>query len=269
MAGGNSEMGYQEDSSREMEQAARLGQRLSPSMIAIDGPAASGKSTVGFRLARDLDFLYFDTGVMYRAVTMAALENGLDVDDDSAVGDLAERLPLDIAPAAGKDADGRQSTVLVDGRDVTTEIRSGLVDRHVSAVSVHERVRTALSRQQRRIGLQYGLGEGDKAGIVMVGRDIGTVVIPEAPVKIYLEATPEERARRRSQELAMKGVLAGYEDVLSDIIRRDEIDSNRSLSPLQIADDASVIDTTKLTVTQVVRLILDILERTVAAQEAD
>jgi CMP/dCMP kinase len=251
----------------EAEKAAILGSRLTPSVIAIDGPAASGKSTVGLRLAEVLGYLFFDTGVMYRAVTWAALERGLDAREGEAMGELAEHLSIDIAPAAGENADGQQSTVLVNGRDVTAQIRSGQVDRHVSAVSAHEQVRSALTRNQRRIGLKYGLGDGDRAGIVMVGRDIGTVVLSEAPVKVYLDATPEERARRRYKEWMAKGVPVDYRAVLSDLIRRDEIDSTRSLAPLQIADDATVLDTTRLSPAEVVERILELVRRAVATQE--
>ena len=162
----------------------------------------------------------------------------------------------------------RQSTVLVAGRDVTAEIRSAQVDRYVSAVSAHAHVRAALTRHQRRIGQQYGSGRGDLAGVVMVGRDIGTVVIPEAPIKVFLDATPEERARRRFQELAQKGVEVEYVDILSDINRRDKIDSSRSLAPLQVAEDAWVIDTTELAIDEVVERIVVILAQTVAAQAA-
>ena len=224
------------------------GARLSPAIIAIDGPAASGKSTIGQRLAEALNYLFFDTGVMYRAVTWAALERGLDVRDRDTVGELAESIVIDVAPLEGADGVGRGSSrVLVDGRDVTAFIRTDHVDRSVSAVSAHGRVRAALGRQQRRVAAEYGTGEREKMGIVMVGRDIGTVVIPDSPVKVYLDASAEERARRRHAELQGKGVDVAYDAVLADIMRRDAIDSSRELAPLAVAADAALIDTTDST----------------------
>ena len=201
--------------------------KLKPAVVAIDGPAASGKSTIGVALADVLGYLFFDTGVMYRAVTVAALDRGIYVYDADAVGELAETIVIDIAPPTSEHSDGRLTTVLVDGVDVTPYIRTKEVDLAVSPVSIHERVRNALSGQQRRIALAYGAGRLEKAGIVMVGRDIGTVVIPEAPVKVYLDATPEERARRRHAEFLAKGIDSDYDAVLADVFQRDGIDSGR------------------------------------------
>ena len=233
--------------------------KLSPSVVAIDGPAASGKSTIGQRLAEVLDYLFFDTGVMYRAVTVAALDLGIDVTDADAVGDLAESIQIEIESPGREHTDGRLTTVLVDGVDVTPHIRTAEVDRAVSPVAVHERVRAALSSQQRRIAMDYGSLRMDKAGVVMVGRDIGTVVIPEAPVKVYLDASPEERARRRHAETVANGTESDYDAVLSDVIRRDGIDSNRSIAPLSAAEDATILDTTELSPEQVIERLVELI----------
>lgn len=210
--------------------------------IAIDGPAASGKSTVGELLADRLDYLYFDTGVMYRAVTWAALKRDISVEDDEAMTGLAEQLEIEITDAS--EDDGRQYTVLVDGVDVTWGIRTPAVDAHVSTASAHAGVRRALVPKQRRVAL--------KEPVVMVGRDIGTVVLPEADLKIYLDATVEERARRRWQEMRNRGTVdADCRQVLESMRRRDRIDSGRDVSPLRPAQDAVIIDTTTLTVAEV------------------
>lgn len=221
-----------------------------PSTIAIDGPAASGKSTIGALLAERLGYVYLDTGVMYRAVTWAALERKIDIDDEMGVTALAEHLQIDvILPTAN---DGRQYTVLADGVDVTWEIRRPGVDRGVSPVSAYPGVRAALTEQQRRIG--------QKGRVVMVGRDIGTVVLPDADLKIYLDATVEERAGRRYREIIARGEPALYEDVLSAVRRRDRIDSGRSLAPLRVADDAVVLDTTLLGIEQVLEEVLSLAD---------
>ncbi len=239
---------------------------LRPAVVAIDGPAASGKSTVGVALADVLGYLFFDTGVMYRAVTVAALEKSININDANAVGQLAETIVIDIASPRPDHTDGRLTTVLVDGIDVTPRIRTNDVDRAVSPVAVHERVRSALGSQQRRIAMAYGEGRLEKAGVVMVGRDIGTVVIPEAPVKIYLDATPEERARRRHKEIVEKGGDADYESVLNDVQRRDKIDSGREIAPLSIAEGAHVLDTTGLTPVEVITRLLVIVEEAASRQ---
>jgi len=219
-----------------------LSRRLSPAIIAIDGPAASGKSTVGFRLAHVLDYLFFDTGVMYRAVTWAALAQGVAIDDEAAIGALAHAIIIDIRSPQPDQNDGRHTTVLVDGQDVTWLIRAPEVDRNVSAVSAYPEVRKAMTAKQRAIAQRYGHGDAEKRGIVMVGRDIGTVVMPDAPLKLYVDAASEERARRRHQELAKQGKHVPYDDVLADMVRRDRIDSERAHSPLRRAEDAIRID---------------------------
>jgi cytidylate kinase len=217
-----------------------------PSTIAIDGPAASGKSTIGELLAKALGYLYFDTGAMYRAVTLTALERGIAVQEEAAVTALAQQMQIDVVPPT--ESDGRQYTVLAGGRDVTWEIRGLDVDRAVSPVSAYSGVRAALTAQQRRIGR--------KGRVVMVGRDIGTVVLPRAELKIYLEATPEERARRRHREIEARGEDADYDRILNSMRRRDRIDSGRALAPLRPAEDAVVIDTTGLTIEQVLERVL-------------
>ena len=202
------------------------------SIIAIDGPAASGKSTLGFRLADALDYLYFDTGLMYRAVTWVALNRQVDIKNEAAVSLLAEQVPIDVSTPSLED--GRPCDVVVDGRDITWEIRKPEVEASVSMVAAYMGVRKALTRQQRRIGL--------RGRVVMVGRDIGTVVLPEADLKIYLDASPEQRAQRRYKEILGRGDRANYEDILKKVRERDRIDSTRAASPLKPAADAVILD---------------------------
>lgn len=221
-----------------------------PSTIAVDGPAASGKSTIGGLLAERLGYLYFDTGVMYRAVTWAVVAQGIAVEDEAAVTDLAERLRIDVMRPTV--ADGRQYTVLADGQDVTWEIRRPEVNWGVSPVSVYPGVRAALTAQQRRIAL--------KGKIVMVGRDIGTVVLPDADLKIYLDATLEERAGRRYRETLERSESAQFDEVLASVKLRDEIDSGRALAPLRAAEDAVVIDTTALSIEAVLDQVLALVD---------
>src|SRR5512136_2352552 len=210
---------------------------MKPTIIAIDGPAASGKSTIAAALARQLNYLYFDTGVMYRAATWAALERGVAISDEAAVTALAESLQIDVKPPSQDD--GRQYDVLCDGVDVTWAIRSPEVDDSVSPVAAYPGVRSALTAQQRRIGL--------RGKVVMVGRDIGTVVLPEAPLKIYLDASAAERARRRYREVQARGGQAQtYADILDNVKSRDAIDSGRATAPLKAAPDAVLIDSTSL-----------------------
>jgi len=223
---------------------------LKPCTIAIDGPAASGKSTIGELLARCLGYLYFDTGLMYRAVTWAALARDIPIDDEAAVTALAEGLRIDVVPPTVDD--GRQCTVLADGVDVTWAVRTPEVDANVSPVSAYPGVRRALVVQQRRVAA---------AGpVVMVGRDVGTIVLPDADLKLYLDATVEERARRRWREVRARGEAAGYEAVLDSMRRRDEIDSRRAVAPLRVADGAAVVETTDLTIEEVLAAVERLVE---------
>ena len=212
-----------------------------PNIIAIDGPAASGKSTLGRRLADALGYLFFDTGVMYRAVTWATLQRGVEVKDEAGVTRLAETVQIDVCPPSKED--GRACDVLADGVDITWATRTPEVEANVSPVSAYRGVREALASQQRRIGL--------RGRVVMVGRDIGTVVLPEAELKIYLDASPEERARRRYKEILDRGGKADYEVILAGVRMRDEIDSNRAFSPLRAAEDAIILDSDRLNADEV------------------
>ena len=225
---------------------------MQPTIIAIDGPAASGKSTIAAALARKLGYLYFDTGVMYRAATWATLDRSVAVSDEAAVTKLTASLQIDVKPPSVDD--GRQYDVLCDGVDVTWAIRSPEVDANVSPVSTYPGVRSALTAQQRRIGLR-----GD---VVMVGRDIGTVVLPEAPLKIYLDASAEERAQRRYREVQARGDQSQtYELILDNVKQRDAIDSGRATAPLRAAPDAVIIDSTGLSVDEVIARVEQLLAR--------
>lgn len=219
-----------------------------PSIIAIDGPAASGKSTIGKRLADELGYLFFDTGVMYRAVTWLALQRGFDVSDEATVSTLAETVPIDVQPPS--QTDGRACDVIVEGQNITWETRSPEVDANVSVVSAHPGVRRALSTQQRRIG--------QRGRVVMVGRDIGTVVLPEADLKIFLDASAEERARRRFDEIVARGDSADYDEILVKVIERDRIDSTRDVAPLIVANDAFVLDSNNLNADEVFKKVLSL-----------
>jgi cytidylate kinase len=200
-----------------------------------------GKSTLGRCLADALGYLFFDTGVMYRAVTWEALQRNLDVRDEAALTALANQLIIDIRPASVQD--GRACDVLVDGRDITWESRLASVEANVSIVSAYRGVRLAMGEQQRQIGR--------RGRVVMVGRDIGTIILPEADLKIYLDASATERARRRHEELRLRGVESDLHQVLSAVLERDRIDSTRDVSPLSVAPDAVLIDSENLSADQV------------------
>ncbi len=219
--------------------------------IAIDGPAGSGKSTIGAALAQALGYVYFDTGVMYRCVALAALARDIDPEDEAAVSAMAQTLRIEVR--APDSDDGRQYTILLDDHDVTWSLRSRDVEAYVSTVAAYPDVRTAMVRQQRDAAAG--------ANMVMVGRDIGTVVMPAAAVKIYLIATAEERARRRQAELTQRGVNASYDEVLAGVRKRDTVDSQRVTSPLRPADDAITVDSTGCGVDDVVAAVLKIVAK--------
>lgn len=226
-----------------------------PLAIAIDGPSASGKSTLAHTLAQRLGYLYFDTGVMYRALTLAAFRRGIDLADEAALVDLAGIIDVDVVPPTVDD--GRDCTVFLDGEDVTRQIRDAQVDAGVSIPSAYAGVREALTRQQRRIG--------ERGRVVMAGRDIGTVVLPDAGLKVYLDASAEARARRRWLERQAAGHSDSYDDILAAMRRRDEIDSRRAVAPLRPADDAIVLDTTHMDAQAVLDRVLDLA----ATRESD
>jgi len=231
------------------------GIKAQPNVIAIDGPAASGKSTIGHLLANQLHYLYLDTGSMYRTVTLAALKASVDLTDEEEVTQLARQIEMEIEPFAGE-TDGRQYTVLLNGTDVTWEIRSPAVDADVSLVSSYSGVRQEMVRRQR----QYC----QRGQVVMIGRDIGTVVIPDAPVKLYITASPEERARRRWLDRKELGDTAGYEAILADVNRRDRFDSGRQVSPLRVANDAIFIDNTDRSPDDILNEILNLIQERIS-----
>ena len=208
------------------------------SLVAIDGPAGSGKSTVARAVAGRLGLRYLDTGAMYRSVALAALERGVDPGDGDALAKLAGALDIEVG----------ERGVRLDGVDATTAIREPSVTAVVSAVSAHPPVRAELVRRQRRWVEEHGAG-------VVEGRDIGTVVFPNADLKVFLTASEEERARRRQRDEQAPDVNA----VAADISRRDKVDSSRAVSPLRPADDAVVIDTTGRTVDDVVDQVVGLL----------
>jgi cytidylate kinase len=219
-------------------------------IIAIDGPAASGKSTVAREVARRLHFQYLDTGAMYRAVTWQALEDKVDVFDQSALQGLARRIPLRFEKSAGNDIDDK---VLVGDHDVTALIRSPKISSMVSLVARVSGVRKVMVEKQRE------LAQGHDA--VVEGRDIGTVVFPHADVKVFLTASTVERARRRSVEMESEGHCVDVHSLERELISRDTIDSQRRSGPLLRACDAHVVNTTDRTIEQVVAEILKLCER--------
>jgi cytidylate kinase len=210
--------------------------RPTPMTVAIDGPSGSGKSTVGWAVAQRLGATFVDTGLLYRALTLAALERGIDPDDADGLGRLAQAVHIDVRRPRPDQVD-RRETVLLDERDVTHQAREPRIDRAVSSVSRHPGVRDAMLEVQRRAA------RGDDT--VMVGRDIGTVVLPDATLKVFLTATIAVRAARRAAEMARPDRL---DDYLGEIERRDAADSGRSVAPLRVAPGALVLDTGELDV---------------------
>lgn len=216
--------------------------------IAIDGPASSGKSTVAKILAKKLGYTYLDTGAMYRCATYLALKHGIDLEQVDALLKLLDRYPI----AFGKAADGSQ-TVSLGSEDVTLAIRQNDVTNHVSAVSAIPQVREKLVDEQRRIAAS--------GAIIMDGRDIGTVVLPDAELKIFLVASVEERAERRFKENQEKGIATDFEQLKQEIADRDYKDSHRKVSPLKAADDAITFDTTGVSIDGVVDFISEKAEK--------
>lgn len=219
-----------------------------PNNIAIDGPASSGKSTIGVRLAERLGYLFFDTGIMYRAVTLAVIREGIDINDEAEVTRLANCVHIDVRTPSV--ADGRKEDVLLNGEDVTWAIREPEVERWVSKISAYGGVRKAMTELQRQIG--------KRGKVVMVGRDIGTVVMPDADLKIYLDASLEERARRRYNELLQRGEAVRFEDILNGLKQRDRIDSSRDIAPLKPAEDAVILNTDGLSVEEVLSRVFEL-----------
>ena len=216
--------------------------------IAIDGPVASGKSVVGSRVAQALGYRLIDTGVMYRAITWLALERNIDLHDEAALAALASNAELTLAPGP-RDAP-ESYRVQIDGEDVTEQLRSPEVGEAVSLVSRVAGVRQAM------VALQRQLASG--GAIVMAGRDIGTVVLPDAPLKVYLDASVDERVRRRHEELVAAGKSIAEVDVRQELALRDAIDSGRDVSPLRPAEDAIIIHTDRLSLDEVVDQILEL-----------
>lgn len=203
-------------------------------IIAIDGPSGAGKSTVAKAVAKSLGFSCLDTGAMYRAVAVEAIDKGISLDDESALGKLAKDCDISFGMEEGNPI---PKFVYINGQDVTDSIRTSQIDKAVSPVSATKSVRDALLVQQQKIGRS--------GNFVVEGRDIGTVVFPDAEVKVFLTASPEERAHRRVRQNVDRGVGSiDFDYVLQDIIRRDEVDTNRETAPLRPADDAVLIDST-------------------------
>jgi len=220
-----------------------------PNIIAIDGPAASGKTTLGQKIADELGYLFFDTGVMYRAVTWLAIHHGIPLTNEEQITKLAQESDIDISPSTHDD--GRNSDIHVGGLDITWKIRTPEVDKNVSLVSSYGGVRQALSKQQRRIGL--------RGKVVMVGRDIGTVVLPEADLKIFLEASAEERARRRYLEMEKRKEKLEFQKILDSMITRDQFDSTRDIAPLKAAEDAIMIESDQRDAEEVFKIVREII----------
>ncbi len=212
--------------------------------IAIDGPAASGKSTTAKLVAQKLGYLHLDTGAMYRAITLGVLRQGIDVRSRELVQGFAERAEVSIDVRGSE-----RNRVFLNGADVTDPIRSPEVTNNVSVVSSYEGVRSVMVREQRKMSR--------RGGVVLEGRDIGTVVLPDAELKVYMIADVQERARRRKKDLKMAGIDVAEEDIARDIEERDRKDSTREVSPLKKAADAVVLDTSTLTIDQQVAFIVE------------
>ncbi len=221
--------------------------------IAIDGPAASGKSTTARLLSKKLGYLYIDTGAMYRAATLAVLRAGIDVQDEQAVERCVRENKITL-----RIKNGEQRTYLND-EDVSDLIRTPEINNVISIISSYPKVRQILIEQQRALAKE--------GGIVMDGRDIGTVVLPDAELKVFLVAGLEERARRRQKDLEKQGIRLSLEEIKDEIARRDKLDSERDMSPLRKAPDARELDTTNLTIEQQVEIIYNWAQEILKARE--
>ncbi|MFZ3070454.1 MAG: (d)CMP kinase [Anaerolineaceae bacterium] len=221
-----------------------------PSIIAIDGPAASGKTTVGSLLADELGYLCLDTGIMYRAITWKALADSINPNNEQEVTRLAQSIDIDVKPMTVQD--GRQFDVIINNEDRTWEIRLPEVNQNVSVVSAYPEVRDAMTLQQRKIA--------ERGKIVMLGRDIGSVVLPHADLKIYLDASVRVRAQRRYDEEKARGNQVNLDEIIASLERRDKIDSTRKFAPLKVADDAVVINTDNLTILEVLDAIKSVIQ---------
>ena len=216
-----------------------------PRLITFDGPTASGKSVVGFHLAQELDYLFFDTGILYRIVCWRVLLGGTPPFEPAHLAEVAAHLEFDlrVPEPAAQDA-GVTTTVMAGNQDVTWELRKKEIDKLLPDVSAQPGVRFSLTERMRHIGQTYLEGEGHRLGVIVVGRDVGTVVFPDAECKFFLKADPLVRARRRHAELKTRGEDLSEEEVLVDLERRDFIDSTRALAPTRPADNAMILDTT-------------------------
>jgi cytidylate kinase len=220
-----------------------------PIIISIDGPASSGKSTVGYLLAQKLGFLFFDTGILYRAVTCVALQQGYPITHESAITQLASELKIDVLPPTV--ADGRQNTVLINDMDETWNLRAPAVELNVSIVATYRQVRQLLTNTMRQIG--------QRGNIVMVGRDIGTVVMPNADVKFFVTSSAEERANRRHQQNLRNHIPSDYAEILAGLKERDHLDSTRATAPLVQAEAAILVDSTHMTIQETVQVLIDLV----------
>ncbi|MEL6822676.1 MAG: (d)CMP kinase [Calditrichota bacterium] len=232
---------------------------ISDITIAIDGPAASGKSTTAREVARQMNYLYIDTGAMYRAVTLLTLREGVDPENSEAMTILAEKAEINFQQAENG------LRLILNGEDVSEAIRTSEVTRSIKPIAANPEVRELLVDKQRKLG--------ENGGVVMDGRDIGTVVFPDAELKIYMEASVEARAERRLEELKLKETNASFEEIMRDLIARDESDMKRSAGPLRKADDAILIDTTALTPSEqaagIVRLAKNIMLKREKTENSD
>lgn len=235
-----------------VSEGAAVGQGQLRGVVALDGPSGTGKSTVAKRLAMALDARYLDTGSMYRAITVAVLRAGVDPADEVKVAEVADNAVLVVG------TDPAKPGITLDGDDVAAEIRGPEVTLAVSPVSAAKHVRELLVAQQRAI---IADAVGDVGGIVVEGRDIGTVVSPEAPLKVYLTASADARAQRRTKQDNAAGRVSTVDAVLADVQRRDNYDSSRAVSPLRAASDAVEVDTTELDLAGTVDALLDLVER--------